>query len=115
MVIPASPFSRPAASASPAARAPELERRLHEAAARGDCGAIRRLALCGVDIEARDENGFTAFNIATRNSRPEAALTLLAAKEAQYMRSLGVEPEDFLVQKELSHRCRDAARAGGGA
>ena len=77
-----------------------LQNRLWEAAARGDCATIRQLALCGVDIDARNEEGFTAFNLATQNNRPEAALTILAAKEVQYMQQLGVEPEDYLRQKE---------------
>ncbi len=76
-----------------------LEEKLWKAAARGDCQTIRMLAVTGVDIDARNEDGFTAFNIATQNGHSEAATTILAAREMQYARSIGVDPAELYGSK----------------
>lgn len=65
---------------------------LWRAAKRGDCYAIRRLVLDGVDIDARDVQGRTAMNIATQYGQMQAHKTLLAAKEMRYLASIGDLP-----------------------
>ncbi|MCB1530537.1 MAG: ankyrin repeat domain-containing protein [Rhodospirillales bacterium] len=66
---------------------------LWRAARRGDCYAIRRLVLDGVDVDARDPQGRTAINIATQYGQAEAHKTLLAAREMRYLASIGDLPE----------------------
>lgn len=73
----------------------QMQQKLWDAAERGDCGTIRLLAMAGVDIEARNEDGFTAFNLATAKGHSDAAMTLIAAKEMQYARSIGEDPAVF--------------------
>lgn len=72
-----------------------MQERLWAAAKQGDCGIIRQLVMKGVDIEAKDRLGRTAFNIATQYGHSNAAMTILAAKELKYMMELGLEPKEI--------------------
>lgn len=73
---------------------PELQERLWEAARLGDTTTIRMLAMSGqVDVNAKNDDGFDAFNLATQAGKAEAATTILAAREVQYMRELGMIDE----------------------
>jgi ankyrin repeat protein len=58
-----------------------LQKMLWSAAAAGDCAMVRKLAMAGVDFDARDEDGFSAFNIATMKGRVQTARTILAVKD----------------------------------
>lgn len=71
--------------------AQDLQEQLYAAAAAGDCTAIRALALHGADLDARNKDGFTAFNLATKNNHPQAAMTILAAREFNYLKKLDSE------------------------
>ena len=72
----------------------ELQKRLWEAARLGDITTIRMLAMSGqVDVNAKNEDGFDAFNLATQAGKAEAATTILAAREVQYMREIGMIDE----------------------
>lgn len=72
----------------------ELQQKLWDAAASGDCATIRMLAMSGqVDVTVKNDDGFDAFNIATQAGKAEAATTILAAREVQYMRDLGMISE----------------------
>ncbi len=73
----------------------QMHEQLWVAAASGDCGAIRVLAMSGVDIDARNEDGFTAFNIATRHGHSDAAMTILAVREVRFAKTLGEDPATF--------------------
>jgi ankyrin repeat protein len=73
-----------------------IQEKLWHAAQTDDCAAIRALVLNGADLDARDELGRTALNIATQYGNAEAATTILAAKELNYMVKLGVTPEEML-------------------
>lgn len=75
------------------------EQMLWAAAYRGDCRMIRMLVMEGVDLEARDEDGRTAINIATQYGRQEALKTLLSAKEMRYLASLGKLPDTNFYRK----------------
>lgn len=79
--------------------APDLERLLRMAAKAGDCGAIRRLVMQGADLDARDDGGRTALNIATQYNRTDAIKTLLAAREMRRMAALGELPETGFYKK----------------
>ena len=72
-----------------------MQQNLWAAAAAGDCAAIRMLAMGGVDIDARNDEGFTAFNIATMKGHTDAAMTILAAREFKYARQLGMTAEEY--------------------
>lgn len=73
----------------------DLNEQLHKAARAGDCARIRLLVMSGADVDARDEEGWTAFNIATSAGHPQAATTILAARQISYIRQLGVDAQDF--------------------
>lgn len=84
------------------------EQKLWDAASKGDCQAIRILAMEGVDINARNEDGFTAFSLATANGHADAAMTILAAREMQFARQLGEDPAEFFKIKEAPKKVRRA-------
>lgn len=67
------------------------QQRLFDAARKGDKATIRSLVFDeNVFFEARDEQGRTAFNIATQFGHADAAQTILAARESRYLRDLGM-------------------------
>jgi ankyrin repeat protein len=55
------------------------ETRLHDAAAAGDVGLIRRLLAAGADVDARDDEGRTPILVATVARRTEAVRVLIEA------------------------------------
>lgn len=59
----------------------DLQTELWKAAAEGDQVKIRVLVGMGADVEAEDEEGRTALNIASQKGHSEAYRTLLAARE----------------------------------
>lgn len=72
----------------------DMQQKLWDAAKAGDCATIRMLAMSGqVDVNAKNEDGFDAFNIATQAGKSDAATTILAAREVQVMREMGLIPE----------------------
>lgn len=73
----------------------DLNEQLREAARSGDCAKIRLLVMSGADVDVRDEEGWTAFNIATAAGQNQAATTLLAARQLSYIRKMGVDAQDF--------------------
>ncbi len=87
-----------------------LQEQLWDAAARGDCRKIRILSVAGVDFDARNEDGFTPFNVATQYGHSDAAMTILAARELQYLQEMGVDPSDYFNEKGAPrHEDRSAA------
>lgn len=70
---------------------PLMQQKLWEAASKGDSAMIRILAMGGVDIDAPNDEGFTAFSLATRNNHADTAMTILAAREMQYLRKIGAD------------------------
>jgi len=83
----------------------KLHEKLWDAAARGDNEAIRMLVMNGVDLEARNEDGFTAYNLATQQGHVNTALTILAARNMAYETKLGFTPANSL---EFSTRRKSA-------
>lgn len=75
-----------------AAKQAAAEQALWIAAQRGDCARIRVLVMEGVDLDARDEEGRTAFNIATQYAQHAALKTLLAAREMRRLAAHGELP-----------------------
>jgi len=86
-----------------------LNQRLWSAAAAGDSKTIRMLAMGGVDIDVRNEDGFTAFNIATQHGHSDTAMTILAVREMQYARKIGVEPAEFFQTDDQKSAARKSA------
>lgn len=78
----------------------KLQALLWNAAAMGDSGMVRRLAMAGVDMEARNDEGFTAFNIATMRGHADTARTILAVREFRYTQALGMSAEAWLERPE---------------
>lgn len=67
----------------------QLHQRLWEAASRGDSAAVRMLAMNGVDVDVRNPDGFTAYNLATRNGHYNTALIILTARQMKYLGQAG--------------------------
>ncbi|HEY8191894.1 MAG TPA: ankyrin repeat domain-containing protein [Alphaproteobacteria bacterium] len=61
-----------------------LQEKLWAAAARGDSATIRVLVMEGVNVHARNIEGFTAYNLATQNGHYNTALTILAARNMAF-------------------------------
>lgn len=91
-----------------------MQQQLWAAAAAGDSAAVRMLAMGGVDLEARNEEGFTAFNIATMKGHTDTAMTILAAREFKYAQHLGMSAEEYFnapgTRAELARSAQDAAK-----
>jgi hypothetical protein len=69
----------------------KAEQKLWEAASRGDSATIRALAMTtDIDINARNEDGFTAYSLATQKGYHNTALTILAARHMRYMSNLEI-------------------------
>lgn len=78
-----------------------LERQLRAAATAGDSATVRQMALSGVDVDARDEDGFTAYNLATMRGHADTAKTILALRDFKYERqALGMTPETYLSRPQ---------------
>ena len=69
-----------------------LQQKLWDAASRGDNAMVRILAASGVDLNARNEDGFTAYNLATQKGHFNTALVILAARDMAYEAKLGFAP-----------------------
>lgn len=65
----------------------DLQQQLFAAAAAGDCTAIRALARNGVDLNACNEKGFTALDLAARHNHLRTVMTIMSACELQKMQS----------------------------
>jgi hypothetical protein len=78
----------------------DMQRKLWDAAARGDTPAVRMLVMAGIDIDARNGDGFTAFNLATMNGHHDTALTILAGREFRYAQALENAMQDSLSPAE---------------
>ena len=70
-----------------------MEEKLFEAAMRGDSATIRVLAMSGVDVDARNAEGFTAFSLATSKGHHNTALTILAARQMKYFGTATLHPQ----------------------
>ncbi len=68
---------------------PQKQEQLWSAAAQGDSAAVRLLAASGLDVDARNTDGFNAFSLATQNGHTDTALTILAARELNYLKKIG--------------------------
>jgi len=75
------------------------EKILRDAAQAGDCYVIRTLVMEGVDLDARDNLGRTALNIATQYNQQGAIKTLLAAKEMRRLAQSGALPDTGFFRK----------------
>lgn len=86
-----------------------MEAMLRAAAFYGDCQMVRTLVMRGVDLEARDSAGRTAFHIATQYCNHDVIKTLLAAREMRRMARLGDLP-DTKFYRRFKQDIRDESR-----
>lgn len=86
-----------------------MEAMLRAAAFYGDCALIRRLVMQGVDLDARDGAGRTAFHIASQYANHDAMKTLLSAREMRRMAKLGDLP-DTKFYRRFKQEIRDEDR-----
>ncbi len=70
----------------------EMQVALWDAAKKGDKEKIRMLVVAGADVNALDEDGRTALNIASQYGQADAYKTLLAAREMQELMKAGITP-----------------------
>ncbi len=63
-----------------------------QAAAMGDIGAVRSMIVDGINVNMRDEQGRTAFHIASERGYTDVMTTILAAKKMDYLRQMGIDP-----------------------
>lgn len=79
------------------------------AAATGDTATMRDLIVRGIDIEMRDADERTALNIASQYGHTDAMTTILAARQMQFLKSIGIDP--FAVPTEPRVVDQDQASA----
>lgn len=63
-----------------------------KAAEFGDIATIRSLIVEGIDVNVRDPQERTAFNIASQFGHTDVMTTILAARQMDYLRQIGVDP-----------------------
>lgn len=63
-----------------------------QAAKEGDIATIRALIVAGVDINARDDQERTAFNIASQFKHTDIMTTILAARQMSFLKQIGLDP-----------------------
>lgn len=68
----------------------EMQKALWFAAQKGDKERIRMLIVAGADVNAMDDLGRTALNIASQYGQADAYKTLLAAREMQELMRAGI-------------------------
>lgn len=62
------------------------------AAETGDIATIRALIVQGIDIDMRDQQERTALNIASQKSHTDVMTTILAARQMNYLKKIGLDP-----------------------
>ena len=67
--------------------------RFLNAAEAGDQAEIRRAAISGAEMDAIDEQGRTALQIASEQGDHATMRTILAARDVRRMMDLGVAPD----------------------
>lgn len=78
----------------------QIQEALWAAAKAGDKEKIRMLVVAGADVEAEDDLGRTAVNIASQYGQAEAYRTLLAAREMQQLMRAGLVPNTNMPLKD---------------
>ena len=74
----------------------ELNQKLWDATEAGNCADIRRLIVSGADLNAKDEVGRNAFQIASHFGNSDAMTTILAAKQMLELEKMGVTGAEAL-------------------
>jgi ankyrin repeat protein len=77
-----------------------------EAAATGDIATIRAMIVAGVDLDQRDEQERTAFNIASQRKFTDIMTTILAARQMNYLKQIGLDPFAAPVAASVDERAR---------
>ena len=86
-----------------------IQKQLWQAAEKGDCGQIRIAIVNGADIDARDDQGRTARNIASQYGHVEALKTLTAAKQMMFFAEQeGSEEQNFIQKVRKNNKLRSA-------
>lgn len=62
------------------------------AAAKGNIGAIRAMIVRGMDIDLRDSEERTAFDIAAQNSDTDLMTAILAGRKMRRLQQWGIDP-----------------------
>ena len=84
------------------------------AAEAGDNATIRALIVAGADLDARDAQERTAFNIASQNRHTDVMTTLLAARQMAFVKRIGFDPFAAAVQQNADvANDRTESRAAG--
>lgn len=78
------------------------------AAETGDIATIRAMIVEGIDIHQRDDQERTAFHIASQNAHTDIMNTILAAKQMEFLRQIGIDP--FMAALEMPNRSANENR-----
>lgn len=70
-----------------------------KAAELGDIATVRALIVEGIDIHQRDAQERTAFNIASQFGHNDIMNTILAAKQMEFLRQIGVDPFAVILEE----------------
>ena len=71
------------------------QERLWDAAVAGNCAEIRRSVISGADINMVDEEGRSAFQMASQCNQVDAMRTILAVKELIDMEKMGFSKDEM--------------------
>lgn len=82
------------------------QEKLWKAAMTGDKATIRALVFEDIDFDARDEEGRTAFNIATQFGQTDTAQTILAARQMRFVQNLNTAAKE---EKAATENTAEAA------
>jgi hypothetical protein len=79
----------------------EVQEKLWRCVESGNYKGIRQAIMSGADVDAKDEQGRTAFQIATQRADTEAAWIILAARDLKFKVALGLDLEDIPGEHEV--------------
>ena len=83
-----------------------------KAAEDGDIGTIRSMIVQGVDVNMRDAQERTALNIASQHFHTDVMTTILAARQMDYLKSIGMDPFQAATTSSTASYGDDMAQTG---
>jgi hypothetical protein len=82
-----------------------------QAVAVGDTPTMRDLIVRGIDVGMRDDQERTAMNIASQYGHTDAMTTILAARQMNFLKSIGIDPFALPVIEEQGRQDQSVGQA----